>query len=526
MIRLSPLLLCALFACEGTIGEQVPDVLVGADIPEPETIECEGVGEPMLRRLTSVQYRNSLVALFDGDESVPEGEVLSDPARLGFRVDAAEAVIRDLGAQQVMNHAEAVAAWAVEQKLGQLSSCQDPSPECRQAFIGRFGRRAYRRPLDAATVRAYEDLFTAEPTFADGVEAVIATMIQSPHFLYRAELGQRRNGFYHLDDFELATNLAFTLTNRPPSDALLDRAERGELQSPEAIGEVFDELINTDAARQNLGEFAEGWLDVEDLLGRAKDETEVAFGPELRSDMLEETHLLFIDVFESNGGLNELLSADYTFVNGRLRSHYGMGGGGDTFERVELSNGRARGVLGHGSVLSRHALAFLSSPVMRGYFVRERLLCQELPAPPAGIDTNIEPMEARTLTTRERYIEHSENPACIGCHTLMDPIGFAFEHFDAYGRFRDNEHGMPVDATGELTLDRNSSEGVPLDGLDSLSNVLAGTEEMEACFAHYLSYYAYGVEGCGTDFTPATSLRDHLRGVVLADHFRMRALEE
>ncbi|MEM9194500.1 MAG: DUF1595 domain-containing protein, partial [Myxococcota bacterium] len=212
------------FGCTGTVddgpaGTQSPTnppPVIDPDNPLPE-IQCDTVGPRLVRRLTAGQYRESLLQLFGNDPNVPDAEVLTDPARLGFHVDAREAVVRDLGAQQLMVHAEKVAAWAVEQKLGQVAGCQNfDDSGCRRSFIEDFGLRAYRHPLENATVDAYETMFVAEGTFPKGAEAVIATMLQSPHFLYRQEIGQPNGDMHELDAYELATNLAFTLTDAPP----------------------------------------------------------------------------------------------------------------------------------------------------------------------------------------------------------------------------------------------------------------------------------------------------------------------
>ncbi len=532
-LRIAIPLYALALGCTGTIGD-VDDTMV--DLPndpnnpnplDPE-INCDEGGHRLVRRLTSDQYRASLVALFDGDTSVPDADVLTDPARRGFKVDANEAVIRDLGAQQLMNHAERVAEWAVDTRIDRLSSCRDLNDaNCRRAFIESFGRRAYRRPLESRTVDAYDEMFRAESSFEAGIEAVVATMLQSPHFLYRQEIGERRGGVYELDAYELASNLAYTITNAPPDQALLDAAERGELQTAEDLNREFERLIQSPAGQSNLAHFAEAWLEIEDLPSRAKDESEISFGEDIRQDMLDETRELFLDVFRSGGGMSELFSAEHTFVNDRLRAHYGLSGtGGDEHTRTELDGARDRGVLSHGSILSRHALAFSSSPVMRGFFVRERLLCEHLPSPPAGVDTNIEPIEGGTMTTRERYSEHSTNAACFGCHRRMDPIGFAFENYDAYGRWRDQEHGVPVDTSGSIYYE--DKDDIPLDGLESLSQYLATSDQAQTCMTNYVAYYAYGVEGCGVaDIDLAAreaggGFREVLRAAVLSEHFRSR----
>ena len=272
--------------------------------------------------------------------------------------------------------------------------------------------------------------------------------------------------------------------------------------------------------------FVHGWLEVESLPAQVKDDEGFTLTPELRASMLDETARFYADLVAQDGSFADLMSAGHTLVDARLRELYGLPDGGDASTRVSLEGTtRGPGILGHGSVLARHALASSSSPVSRGKLVRERVLCQELPEPPPGVNTDIEAV-AETTTTRERYNEHSANPACAGCHRLMDPIGFAFEHYDAYGRHRADENGHAIDASGGI-------EGLPdgtdveLDGLASLADALAHDPSARDCYARHLAYFTYGVAGCGETVrsaaaTPEASLREMLRTIVRAPQFYER----
>src|ERR1043165_3098373 len=188
--------------------------------------DCATRGPRMLRRLSNLQLRNTLAAVFQ-DPNVPVGDVLNDPVILGFKADATQSVVRDLDAQLIMNNAEGVADWAVQQKLGQLSSCQSMDAGCVRTFIQTLGKKLYREPVASSSVDSYAELFAQETSFADGARAVISAMLQSSYFLYRRELGVRDKDVYRLTPYELASSLSFMLTDGPPDDQLMQAADQG-----------------------------------------------------------------------------------------------------------------------------------------------------------------------------------------------------------------------------------------------------------------------------------------------------------
>jgi hypothetical protein len=207
--------------------------------------------------------------------------------------------------------------------------------------------------------------------------------------------------------------------------------------------------------------------------------------------MLRETSDLFVNAFSSQGTVDDLFGANYTYVNRELGQLYGLNNVNSDSQRVELPAGkRAAGLLGHAAFLTAHAQPENSSPVQRGRVIRERLLCQDLPEVPADLDTNLAG-PASFKNNRERYTEHSKNSACAGCHRMMDPVGFALEKFDAFGRYRDTEGGMPIDTTGVINAAPDGTD-VPLDGADSLTEYLVGNEAVRSCLVRYWSYYAHG----------------------------------
>ena len=458
--------------------------------------DCATRGPRMLRRLSNLQLRNTLQAVFQ-DPNVPTGDVLNDPVILGFKADATQSVVRDLDAQLIMNNAETVADWAVKQKLSQLTSCQTSDPTCVRQFIQTLGKKLYREPVPSSSIDAYAALFAGETSFADGARVVISAMLQSSYFLYRRELGERgKDGLYHLTPYELASSLSYMLTSAPPDDSLIAAADQGRLSTAADLDREAARLLATPQAETAFGAFVRQWLVIDDLATRAKMDPTNQLTDAIRTAMLRETGLMFINVLRSDAKVSELFTAGYTYLDQNLAGYYQLGGAGSSFQRVDLPpNTRALGILGHGSVLTRHALADRSSPTQRGKLVRERLLCEEISPPPPNVNTNLPPPTG-AVTTRQRYEAHSENPFCNSCHSRIDPVGFAFEHFDGFGRKRDQENGVAIDAHG--TLSGMAGGDVALDGLDSLSSYLASSPQVTQCLVRYLSYNAYGLDHCST----------------------------
>jgi len=294
-------------------------------------------------------------------------------------------------------------------------------------------------------------------------------------------------------------------------------------------------LLATDAARRTLARFIEGWVDIEGLPAKAKDDDTYDLSAAERDAMEEETRQLFTDTFQTGGSIATLFTADYTFVNQTLGAFYGMTGvTGDAFQKVPLPADRSPGILGHASYLTAHAQPENSSPVQRAFIVRERILCQDLPPVPQDLDTNLD-APAGFRTNRERYSEHSSNDVCYTCHRRMDPIGFSFEHYDGFGRYREQENGVSIDSSGELSDVPGGP--IPLDGVQSLSSYLATSELVQSCLVRFWTYYAYGRDTwankqCNHDAVRREaqasdySLKGVLKGIIHAQHFTQRVQEQ
>ena len=490
-----------------------------------------------MRRLSSAQYRNTLVDLFQ-DESVPSADApLQDPAVLGFRIDADEPVVADLGAELLMNYAEVVAAWAVKNKKNQISNCQNHDSSCWRQFIQTFGTKVQREPLSTDRVEGYEKLFREEQTFDAGLEVVLTAMLQSPYLLYRRELGQQNGSEYALTPYEIASELSYFLLDSTPDSQLLQAAADNRLSTKEGIDQEVARLLASQKARTPIANFVEGWLELSGLPEKAKDTAVVNLTESLREAMIHETAEFFLDAFANNGTTSDLFSANYSFVNRELATFYGLTGvNGDAFQRVELPAGtRAPGLLGHAAFLTTHAQPENSSPVQRGRVIRERLLCQDLPPVPADLDTNLA-QPGGFSNNRERYQQHSQDMVCAGCHRMMDPVGFSLEHYDAFGRYRDTEGNMPVNATGAIYGAPDGTD-VPLDGAESLASYLTSTEAVSSCLVRYWSYYAHGRDNwpqkiCNHDAVrreasaSGYSLLSVLTGIIHAPTFTRRVKDQ
>lgn len=514
---------------------------------------CATPGPRQIRRLSSEQYKKTLQRVF-GDDVPADAPVLRDPATLGYHVDADDSLVEDLDADALMGMAEEIATWAVDNgKLSQFGgTCGNLNDDnCLRTFVRNLGERISREPLDDARVNRYRDLFQVEgvATFQEGAAMVVSAMVQSPYMLYRRELGplDGNQSQYQLTAFEVASELSYFLTNGPPDGPLMDAVKQNRLTSQDDIDREAARLLATDDAKAVLGEFVRGWTDIDRLLIKAKDGTKdgTDLTPELRNDMLEETGRFFVDVLNrEDGTIGDLFGAQYTFLNKRLSDFYKIqGASGDGFEKVDVSDGRrVPGLLGQGSYLTAHALADNSSPVQRAFVVRERFLCNDLPEVPTNLDTNLKPQVA-TDTSRERYARHSSEEPCHTCHQLMDPIGFTFENYDGFGRFRETEAGKQVDSSGGVPLMEGSTMVTPamtypLNGVAELADYLAQIEDVRACMINNLAYYGYGIANenkwassdklCTDNFIrqeardSGNTLKSALMGVLHAPHFTSR----
>jgi len=538
-----------LIGCNGTIGEAPhgggPET--EPTLRDPAALQCTGieVGRSSLRRLTRDEYANTVRDLLGADGASAVTSLASDEKLGAFNANAVTPVT-NLRVEQYETVAEDLAASAVTSRLDSLlAGCDTASTgedACAQAFIDRSGRRAYRRPLTAAEKTTYGALYSTGKTlggFAFGVQMVIEAMLQSPHFLYHVELGDPATdtgGLRPLDGWELASRLSYFVWGSMPDDELLAVAESGGITDPAELNAQAVRMLADPRAAETIASFHRQWLLIEDLALVEKDTTIFPSFDGAMRDAMETETARFADyvIRQDDGRLETLLTAPYSMLEGPLFDLYGVTApaGYDPSEPFPLDVTQRAGLLTQPSILAKHAHADQTSPVHRGKLVRERFFCQPLPPPPPTVDTT-PPTPSPTATTRERFLEHDSNPDCAGCHSMMDPIGLGFEHYDAIGAYRTMEEAGPIDATGNIVSTRDADG--PFDGTVELARRLGQSDEVRECVARQWFRFAMRrIEGpadacsiarvfeafVGSDF----EIPSLMLAIVSSDAFRYRRL--
>jgi hypothetical protein len=335
----------------------------------------------------------------------------------------------------------------------------------------------------------------AQGGFETGIERALQRLLVSPQFLFRIEQdpkGAAPGSVHPVSDGELASRLSFFIWSSIPDDELLDLAAQGKLRQPEVLEQQVRRMLRDPRSSSLVSNFAEQWLYLRDLDAKKPNELLFPdFDESLRAAFRKETDLFLDSVLRSNRSVLELLSANYTFVNERLAKHYGIPNvHGPDFRQVTLPEGSPRGgLLGQGSLLTITSYATRTSPVNRGKWVLENLLNAPPPPPPPNVPAlKTEGGDhGKTLTMRAAMVQHRANPACFGCHARMDPIGFAMENFDAIGRWRDTDAGMPIDGSGVFP------DGEKFNGMAGLKKaLLSHPEEFVSTVTEKLLMYALG----------------------------------
>lgn len=472
---------------------------------------CDGIepGDSVIRRLNRTEFRNTVRALL-GHDGDPAAGLGPDPVTFGFDNNAEALAVTTPQAGEYLLAAEQLAQYATtDARLPALLGCDAtiltaaPATQtaCVTAWLPTFGRRAYRRPLTAAESSALLATYArgADESFVDGVQMLLTRVLLSPDFMYRVELGAPVPGdseVVRLTSWELASRLSYLLWQSMPDDELLDAADSGQLETPAQIAAQVDRLLADPRARATTRDYFRQLLGLDGLANYSKADQPSSLAPLLRA----ETEA-FVDhvVWDGEGTLRELLSASYTFIPFELGNLYAVplnafppGALPGELHRVELDPAQRAGVLTHASLMSILATPTSSRPIARGKFVRETLLCAAVPPPPPGVNATPPPPDP-AATTRKQYEQHASDPACSGCHATFDGLGFAFEHYDADGRYRVTDNGFPVDASGTVP---DLDLGGPFADAVELSLRLADHELALQCASKQMLRFGYGrVEG-------------------------------
>lgn len=365
-----------------------------------------------------------------------------------------------------------------------------------QRILSRIARRAYRRPVIDADLERPMQFFReayGEDGFDAGIEMALSSILVSPQFLFRIEkepANAKPNSAYSLSDIELASRLSFFLWSSIPDDELLEAAARGDLSKPAILEKQTRRMIADPRSRSLVDNFANQWLYLRNLDSITPNARLFPdFDDNLRQAMKQETELLFESVLRDDKSVVDLLQSDTTFLNERLAKHYQIPHVyGSRFRRVALDKDSHRGgLLRHGSILTVTSYATRTSPVIRGNWILENIIGTPPPPPPADVSSLEDNSVDASLPMRAKLAKHRANKACAACHNLMDPVGFSLENFDAIGRWRTHEEGLPVDVSGGLP------DGSKFAGAAGLENGLLKRPELFAgTFTEKLMTFALG----------------------------------
>ena len=472
----------------------------------PGTAAAQAAGDDAtaMRRLTEAQYRNAVADIFGPDIQVA-GRM--DPlVRLphGLQTSAVSAIsVSPAGFEQYTQMARAIAGQVVDEAhratlVGCAPAAEDRADNaCARAFLERVGRLLFRRPLEPAElerqVAAAREGARLSGSFYTGLALSLETMLVSPHFLFDIDVTEpdpERPGELRLDGYSKAARLSFFLWDTTPDALLLEAAARGDLHTAEGLSRQVDRMVASRRLEASVRTFFFDMLGFERIEDLAKDPVLYPqFVRDVKADMPEQTLRTIVELLvRENRDYRELFTSRTTFMTRALAQVYAlpMRPGRHAWVRYELpEDGGRAGLLTQMSFLAAFSHDGRSSPTLRGQALRELLLCQPVPDPPANVDFSLledtENLELRTA--RDRLTVHRENPVCAGCHRITDPIGLTLENFDGVGAYRTTENGAPIDASGAL-------DGTEVSGPVELATAVSRHPAAPRCLARRVSEYA------------------------------------
>ncbi|CAN5142212.1 DUF1592 domain-containing protein [soil metagenome] len=466
-------------------GDELPKMVVSANDQSHPAIEVDATVVPKA---------------YDLRIPVPKGHQTVSVAFVNDFYDAASGADRNLYISAIELEGPFAAKGSELPETHRNIFIADPKElgedRAAKAIIQRFANRAFRRPAKRAEVERLASFVKLArgrgDTFEMGIKQALRACLVSPHFLFRIEWQPEPDNpqrIHDISDFALASRLSYFLWSTMPDDELLSLAFNDELR-PNLAAQV-DRMLADPKIAAFAENFAGQWLETRNLLVQKPDaDTFPEFTPELRDAMAGETRELFLHILRQNLPVTEFLTADYTFANGPLAEHYGIQGiGGRQFHKVSLQGTNRRGILSHASILTVTSDPARTSPVKRGKWVLDNLLGTPPPPPPPNVpELDGGGDDKLTGTLRQQMEEHRNNPACAGCHSLMDPLGFGLENYDAIGRYREQDAAGPIDPSGKLV------SGQEFRGASELTAILATDKHdlFVRCLTKKLLTYALG----------------------------------
>jgi hypothetical protein len=371
-------------------------------------------------------------------------------------------------------------------------------PACVNEIIKQLAHQAYRGTAtgdDLADLNRFYQQGRHDGDFEGGIRLALQAMLANPRFVFRLEQAPptlRAGQTYRISDLDLASRLSFFLWGTVPDEELLKAATSGGLRTPGGLDRQVKRMLADPKSEAVATRFGAQWLRLQDIKKNRPDPLLYPQWDDTLADAFKrETELFFDSMVREDRNVLDLLTADYTFANERIAKHYDIPNVmGNQFRRVSLPDESRRGILGHGSVLQLTSVADRTSPVLRGKWVMEVLLGTPPPPPPPGVPDFEETKgvkDARTLSVRERMEQHRANPSCNSCHRVIDPLGLALENFDASGKWRIKDSGVPVDPTGVMY------DGSQLNGPADLRQALMKhSDAILLSFTESLMTYALG----------------------------------
>jgi Protein of unknown function (DUF1592)/Protein of unknown function (DUF1588)/Protein of unknown function (DUF1595)/Protein of unknown function (DUF1587)/Protein of unknown function (DUF1585) len=531
----------------GSIGEGGES---GDDGGSGPAAACEdgspSVAPTRMRLLTRYEYDNTIRDLL-GDATHPAQGFAPENRSGIFENDAGDHKVSKDVVRQYLDASEDIAARTVAERFAELLPCDpiaDGEPACGHALVEELLPRAFRRPADASELAAFGALFDssyAQFGFTTGVELTVSAILQSPQFLYRFEgvpEGAAPGDLVAVDGYEMASRLSYFLTSSMPDDELFAAAADGRLGTAEEVEAHARRLLEGERARESVAQFHRQWLGLGALASVSKDPAAFpTLDPTTFAGDWNDSVQRFIAhvFFDGEATVTSLFGAREVFLSDELAAFYGATGL-DPQTGAYTMQGDYAGLLTQPGMLGMLAYPDGSSPVARGVFVRKRMLCQEL-SPPPNVPI-VPPDPDANATTRERFEQHSSDPACAGCHGLIDPIGFTFEHYDGAGRWRDDENGKPIDSSssGLVNVTDPQAQGPLADALE-LSAKLAQSSDVQECLIEQWSTFALGrgpdpvLDTCTTEQLRATfadsggDLQELMVGIAVSDAFRFRIVD-
>ncbi len=457
------------------------------------------VAHVTVRRLTRAEYNNTIRDLFDVNIT-PANSFPLDPFASNFNNNSD---IQYLDSEMVENYftaSEAVVAEIFKIPSKIITCTPDSSStsimSCVRKILGPIAHRAYRRPVSSTDLAQIEKVVNVgiqqKATFNEAIKLGIQTILMSPHFLFRIEKHydpKNPLAVSELNDFELASRLSYFVWASTPDEALLDLAESGRLKNPAVLKEQVSRMLKDSKSQSLSGIFVAQWLNLSSLLENHTVNPKLYpnFSEALKKDMQTETNLMVNSVFQGNTPVSDLIEGNYSYLNERLAQHYDIPGvTGTEFRRVSLNGTNRRGLLTQGSFLTATSSGEETSPVTRGRWVLDNIMCIRIDDPPP--DTPSEPPDMVNLSRRERLEMHSKIPACYSCHSVMDPIGFSLEKYNAIGKWRTSIENQPIDDAAKLPTGEFVHGGL------GLAEVLSKGTSFKGCFTNKLVTYALGRE--------------------------------